>query len=135
LGIWVLIAGGLSEENWDLYLAVPDKRFTITKGARNVLYSIVAEMKALNIDSKAYIHRTADSLLHEVSELVARQQRLKNRLAQWYRLFICLKSIYSSNVDGVTTLLLIIYTSVFIKTEAMLDFDQGIYDAYESKFA
>ncbi|CAI7588091.1 unnamed protein product [Penicillium glandicola] len=135
LGTWVFIANGLSEENWDLHLAVSDERFTSTEEARNVLCSIVAEMKALNIDSKAYIHQTTDGRLHEVSELVARQQRLKTRLAQWYRLFTQLKPIHDPNIDGATALLLMTYTSVFVETEAMLDFDQSIYDAYESKFA
>lgn len=135
LGTWVFISNGLSEESWDLHLAVPDERFTSIEEARNVLCSIVAEMKALGIDSKAYIHRTADGRLHEVSELVARQQRLKHRLGQWYHLFTHLKSIHGPNVDGETALLLMTYTSVFIETEAMLNFDQSVYDAYESKFA
>lgn len=60
----MLIVGGLSEENWELHLGVPDERFTSAEGARNVLCSVVAEMKALNIDSEAYMHRTADGRLH-----------------------------------------------------------------------
>ncbi|KAJ5395545.1 Protein of unknown function DUF3468 [Penicillium crustosum] len=135
LGTWVFITNGLSEETWGLHLAVPDERFTSTEEARNVLCSIVAEMKALDIDTKAYIRRPADGQLHEISELLARQQHLKTRLIQWYRLFTYLKSIHGSNVDGATALLLMTYTSVFIEAEAMLDFDQGVYDAYESEFA
>ncbi|KAJ5143219.1 uncharacterized protein N7515_002006 [Penicillium bovifimosum] len=135
LGTWVFIANGLSEETWDLYLAVPDERFTSIAEARNILCSIVVDMKALNIDSKAYLRRTADGRLLEISELVARQQRLKNRLAQWYRLFTYLKSMHGSNVDGATALLLMIYTSVFIEAEVMLNPHPGAYDAYESEFA
>ena len=131
----MLVVGGLSEENWELHLGVPDERFTSAEGARNVLCSIVAEMKALNIDSKAYMHRTVDGLLHEVPELVARQQHLKTRLAQWYRLFTYLKAIHGSNVDVAAALLLMTYTIVFIEKEAILDFDQGVYDAYGSVFA
>lgn len=135
LGTWVFITNGLSEETWGLHLAVPDERFTSTEEARNVLCSIVAEMKALDIDSKAYIRRPTDGQLHEISGLVTRQQRLKTRLVQWYRLFTYLKTINGSNVDGATALLLMTYTSVFIEAEAMLNFDQGVYDAYEAEFA
>ncbi|KAJ5592867.1 hypothetical protein N7537_009771 [Penicillium hordei] len=135
LGTWVFITNGLSEEAWGLHLAVPDERFTSTEEARNVLCSIVAEMKALDIDSKAYIRRPTDGQLHEMSGLVARQQHLKTRLVEWYRLFTYLQSIHGSNIDGATALLLMTYTSVFIEAEAMLNFDQGVYDAYESEFA
>ncbi|KAJ5972307.1 uncharacterized protein N7479_002225, partial [Penicillium vulpinum] len=106
----------------DLYLAVLDKRFISIKEVRNVLCSIVAEIKAFKIDTKAYLHLISDSQLHKVSELVARQQRLKTRLS-------------FSNIDSATTLLLIIYTSVFIKAEAILNLNQSVYNAYESKFA
>ncbi|KAI2731947.1 transcriptional regulator family: Fungal Specific TF [Penicillium roqueforti] len=135
LGTWVFLTNGLPEESCDLHLAVPDEQFKSIEEARNVLCSIVAEMKALNIDSKAYIHRTADGRLHEVSELAARQQHLKTRLAQWYRLFIDLNPMLTSNVDGATALLLMTYKSVFIEAEAMLNPDQSVYDAYESEFA
>ncbi|KAJ5252336.1 hypothetical protein N7489_002746 [Penicillium chrysogenum] len=108
LGTWVLIVGGLSEENWELHLGVPDERFTSAEGARNVLCSVVAEMKALNIDSEAYMHRTADGRLH-------RQQHLKTRLAQWYRLFTYLKAMHGQNVDVAAALLLRTYTSVLNK--------------------
>ena len=43
--------------------------------------------------------------------------------------------MHVSNVDGATALLLMTYTSVFIEAEAMLSFDQGVYDAYEFEFA
>jgi hypothetical protein len=135
LGTWVFIANEPSEESWNLYLAVPEERFISIAEARNILCSIVVEMKALNIDSKAYLRRTADSRLLKMSELVARQQRLKARLAQWYRLFTYLKSMHGTNVDGATALLLMTYTSVFIETEVMLNPNQGVYDAYESEFA
>ncbi|KAJ5267991.1 Protein of unknown function DUF3468 [Penicillium chrysogenum] len=108
LETWVLIVGGLSEENWELHLGVPDERFTSAEGARNVLCSVVAEMKALNIGSKAYMHRTADGRLH-------RQQHLKSRLAQWYRLFTYLKAIHGQNVDVAAALLLMAYTIVFVE--------------------
>ncbi|KAJ5612196.1 hypothetical protein N7510_005390 [Penicillium lagena] len=131
LGIWIFIANGSSEANWDLHVAVIDERFTLIQEARNVL----SELKALNIDSKAYLRRTADDQPHEVSELVARQQGLKTRLAHWYRLFTYLESMRGSNIDGATALLLMTYTSVFIEAEAVLNYDQAVYDVYESKFA
>ncbi|KAJ5804952.1 hypothetical protein N7474_010839 [Penicillium riverlandense] len=135
LGTWIFIANGSSEESWDLHLAVPDECFTSIQEARNVLCSIFAELKALNIESKTYLRRTAEGQLHEVSELVARQQCLKTRLAQWYRLFTYLDSMRGSTIDGTTALLLMTYTTVFIEAEAVLNPDQGVYDAYESKFA
>ncbi|QQK47906.1 Multicopper oxidase, copper-binding site [Penicillium digitatum] len=117
LGTWVFITTGMSDESWNYHLAVPDERLTSTEGARNVLYSIVAEMKALDVDSKAYMRRTAEGQPHE------------------YHLFTSLKPMHVSNVDGATALLLMTYTSVFIEAEAMLSFDQGVYDAYEFEFA
>lgn len=135
LGTWIFMANGLSEESSDLPFTVPDERFTSIQEARNVLYSIVAELKALRIDSKAYLRRTADAQLHEVSELVARQQCLKTRFAHWYRIFTDLKPIPGSNIDGAAALLLMTYMSVFIEAEAVLNPDQGVYDAYESEFA
>ena len=135
LGTRAFIANGLSEEIWDLHLSVPDERFTSLEEARNILCRIVVEMKALNIDCKAYIRRTADRRLLEISELVARQQRLKTRLAEWYRLFTYLNSMHGSNVDGATALLLMTHTSVFIEAEVMLNPNQGVYDAYKSEFA
>jgi hypothetical protein len=137
LGTSVLVANESLEETQVLHLALPEGYFTSIQEVRDVLYSIVAETKTLNIDSKAYIRRTAYGQLHKVSELLARQQRLKTRLAQWNRLFSHFKSMHGSNVniDGAISTLLMIYTSVFIEAGAMLSFDQGIYDTYEYEFA
>lgn len=136
LGTSVLI-GSESLESRGLHLTLPDEQFTSIQEARDVLCSIIAEMKTLNIDSKAYLRQTAYGQLLKVSDLLARQQHLKNRLAQWNCLFTHLTFIHGSNVniDGAIAILLMTYTSVFIEAEAMMSFDQGMYDAYEYEFA
>jgi hypothetical protein len=134
IGTWVLIMNGESDECWDLDLAVPDATFVSIDQARNVLCGIVAEMKALNVDCKAYLRLTGDSCLHEVPDLVTRQHHLRSRLLHWHRLFTCLEPVQDTSVDGATALLLMTYTGVFIESEACLNPDQSVYDSYEYEF-
>lgn len=136
IGTWVLIMNGVSDDEcWDLNMAVPDESFVSIDEARNVLCGIVTEMKALNVDCKAYLRLTGDSRLHKAPELATRQQRLKSRLSQWYRLFTCLEPVQDTSIDGATALLLMTYTGVLIESEAGINPDQSIYDSYEHEFA
>lgn len=135
IGTWVFVTNGVSDECWELDLDVPDKCFVSIGEARNVLCGIVAELKTLNIDSKAHLRLTGDSRLHEVPELDARKQRLKSRLHQWHHLFTLLQPVQDTSVDGATTLLMMTYTSVWIEAEACLYADQSVYDSYEHEFS
>ncbi|KAJ5126738.1 transcriptional regulator family: Fungal Specific TF [Penicillium atrosanguineum] len=135
IGTWVFIMDGVSDGCWDLNLAMPDESFVSIDEARNVLCGIVTEMKFLNVDCKAYLRLTGDSRLHEVPDLATRQQRLKSRLNQWYRLFTCLEPVQDTSIDGATALLLMTYTGVLIESEACLNPDQSKFDSYELEFA
>ncbi|KAJ6120969.1 transcriptional regulator family: Fungal Specific TF [Penicillium sp. IBT 18751x] len=135
IGTWVLIMNGASDVSWDLNLAVPDESFASIEEARDVLCGIMAEMKALNVDCKAYLRMTGDARLHEVSDLATRQQHLKSRLSQWSRLFTSLEPVQDTSIDGATALLLMTYTGILIESEACLNPDQSIYDSYEYEFA
>ncbi|CRG88698.1 hypothetical protein PISL3812_05732 [Talaromyces islandicus] len=134
LGTSVLITSESLEESIGLHLSLPYERFASIQEARNILYSIVAEVKTLNTDAKAYLRRTAYGQLHKVPALLAKQQRLRDRLAKWNHLFTY-KFMHDPNSDGTIATLLMTYTSIFIETEATLSFDQSTYDAYESEFA
>lgn len=141
LGTWVLINSDTVDYHGGFDLDVASVQSTSINEARNSLCRIVAEMKALNIDSKSYWRQPADSHIREFSVLGWRQKRLQSRLHQWLHSFMCLESMrntaprqVAAKDDGATALLLMTYNSVLIETETMLKPDQAAYDDYEDEF-
>lgn len=144
LGTWALIINGGPDDCWDLnpVVVVSDPDLSSIGEARNVLCGIVAEMKTLDLDTKASWDQTYDARQNGAAGLVARQQLLEKRLNHWYSGFVSLECMQTSSIlhstgssDGDTALLLMTYTSVLIEIKTCLDPDQTIYEAYETEFA
>lgn len=142
LGTWALIVVGGSEDCWDLNPITSCSGFASIDDARNVLCGIVAEMKTLDTDAKAYWKQTDDARRNWSPGLVARQNHLEERLEHWYRLFLSLERMQISHLpgdaatnDGAVALLLMTHASVLIEIKTCLDPDQTAYDAYETEFA
>lgn len=141
LGTWALIVEGGPKECWALNPINSYAGFVSIDDARNVLCGIVAEMKNLDDDVKAYWKQTHDARRNRSPGLVARQNHLEKRLENWYRLFDSLECMKTSSLpgDAVTNdgaaALLMTYTGVLIEIKTCLDPDQTAYDAYETEFA
>ncbi|KAJ5578568.1 transcriptional regulator family: Fungal Specific TF [Penicillium hispanicum] len=142
LGTWVLINNGIMEDSRGLDLIILDEHFTSMDDARNVLCGIVAEMKTLNLATRAHWKKPTDTRRREAFALVARQGQLENRLHHWHRLFKTSKFRTISHPQpvagsdtGETALLYMTYISVLIETRTCLNTDQAAYDDYELEFA
>ncbi|KAJ6117129.1 transcriptional regulator family: Fungal Specific TF [Penicillium capsulatum] len=142
LGTWVLINSDLSAGSCPVDLISMEGRLESIDEARNMLYDIFAEMKALNVDVEAFWRKTPETRPQEIPALETRTEHLRNRLHRWLHLFQLLQSIRNPHSHQATTtdsgtasLLLMTYKAISIEIETMLSPDQLAYDNHQDEFA